>query len=135
MTRVSGPISRDIAIPLLQYPISRRTFSVGLAHSQRGAITPLWYFHLHGHIHVIPPPPFCNISRDSCAIPTLTKISTKELCDPIATSVAQYEKYRCWAHSWQGYLEKGTDELLRRFVPSWKFMFALFYCVFLVLKR
>ena len=38
--------------------------------------------------------------------PTLT--STKKFCDTIATSIARYEKYRCWAskargtsHAWQ----------------------------------
>ena len=39
--------------------------------------------------------PFCNVSRDNCAIPTET--STKEFCDTIATSIARYEKDRCWA--------------------------------------
>ena len=39
--------------------------------------------------------PFCNLSRDNCAIPI--KTSTKEFCDTIATSIAHYEKYRCWA--------------------------------------
>ena len=49
--------------------------------------------------------PFCYISRTSCAIPI--KSSTKEFRDPIATSIARYEKYRCWAskntgiNSWQ----------------------------------
>ena len=37
----------------------------------------------------------CNVSRDNCAIPH--KTSTKEFCDTIATNIAQYEKYRCWA--------------------------------------
>ena len=39
--------------------------------------------------------PFCNVSRDNCAIPI--KTSTKEFCNTIATSIARYEKYRCWA--------------------------------------
>ena len=39
--------------------------------------------------------PFCNVSRDNCAIPT--KTSTKEICDTIATSIARYDKYHCWA--------------------------------------
>ena len=39
--------------------------------------------------------PFCNISRDTCAIPR--KTSTKKLCDTIAESIARYEEYRCWA--------------------------------------
>ena len=30
------------------------------------------------------------------------KTSTKEFCDTIATSIAQYEKYRCWASKEMG---------------------------------
>ena len=40
--------------------------------------------------------PFCNVSRDNCAISHF-KTSTKYFCDTIATSIARYEKYRCWA--------------------------------------
>ena len=39
--------------------------------------------------------PFCYISRDNCAIPNKNK--HENVCDTIATSIAQYEKYRCWA--------------------------------------
>ena len=39
---------------------------------------------------------FCNISCDDGANPP-KKTSTKEFCDTIATSIARYEKYRCWA--------------------------------------
>ena len=39
--------------------------------------------------------PFCNISRDNCAIPLKNKHG--RVCDTIATSIARYEKYRCWA--------------------------------------
>ena len=63
---LSGPISRDIAIVSLRYPLSRDTFSAIPAIPQQGAIPP-------------PPVPsftqtyqcdarFCNISRDTCAI-------------------------------------------------------------------
>ena len=41
--------------------------------------------------------PFCNVARDDCAIPPPTKTSTKTFCDTIATSIARYGKYRCWA--------------------------------------
>ena len=44
--------------------------------------------------------PFCNILRDHCAIPlcdTPPKTSTKKFCNTIATSIARYDKYRCWA--------------------------------------
>ena len=40
--------------------------------------------------------PSCDISRDKCAIPHKKK-STEEFCDAIATSIARYEEYRCWA--------------------------------------
>ena len=42
--------------------------------------------------------PFCNISRNKCAIPS-TKTSTwsRSFGDAIATSIVRYEKNRCWA--------------------------------------
>ena len=44
--RLSGPISRDIAILSLRYPISRDSFSGRLAVSQNGVIPPLdtWFY-------------------------------------------------------------------------------------------
>ena len=39
--------------------------------------------------------PFCNVSRDNCAIPHENK--HENVCDTIATSIARYENYRCWA--------------------------------------
>ena len=49
-----------------------------------------------------------------------TKTSTKEFCDTIATSIARYEKYRCWAFegggvalSWQS--TKASKEKRARF--------------------
>ena len=39
--------------------------------------------------------PFRNVSRDNCAIPHENK--HERVCDTIATSIARYEKYRCWA--------------------------------------
>ena len=63
--RCRGPISRDIAIPSLRYPILRDAFS-GLCDT-----------------------PFCNISRDHLRYPL--KTSTKEFCDTSATSIARYQ--------------------------------------------
>ena len=68
---LSGPISRDIAIVSLRYPLSRDTFSAIAAIPQQGAITP----------PLVPSftqtyqcdTPFCNISRDTCAIPQENK--------------------------------------------------------------
>ena len=58
-----------------------------------------------------PPPLYLVSHRHICAIPHFatyrviivrsppppTKTSTKEFCDTIATSIARYEEYRCWA--------------------------------------
>ena len=68
---LSGPISRDIAIVSLRYPLSRDTFSAIAAIPQQGAIPP----------PLVPSftqtyqcdTPFCNISRDTCAIPQENK--------------------------------------------------------------
>ena len=88
---LSGPISRDTAILSLLYPISRYTFQGRLAKMVRT------------------PPPLATIShRRIRAIPHFAtyrtiivrypiKTSTKEFCDTMATSIARYEKYRCWA--------------------------------------
>ena len=67
---LSGPISRDIAILSLRYPISRDAFSGKLALPQEDAIPPppTSYLVLHRHISVCNTP-FCNISRDNCAVP------------------------------------------------------------------
>ena len=92
-TRLSGLISRDVAILSLQYPISRDFFSRRSALQPNGAI-PLWYLCSHRHICGIPDF-VCNISRDNCAIPYKSK--RKRVFDAIATSMARYEKYRCWA--------------------------------------
>ena len=64
--KLSGPISRDIAILSLRYPISRDTFSGRLALPQNCAIPRFTQAHLCDT-------PFCNISRDNCAIPHKNK--------------------------------------------------------------
>ena len=91
---LSGPISRDTAILSLRYPISRDTFSGRLALPQNGAIPPPpWYLVSHRHICAIPH--FATYRAIIVRYPI--KTSTKEFCDTIATSIARYEKYRCWA--------------------------------------
>ena len=60
------------------------------------------------HSPRIPPPYYLVSQRYICAIPHFAtyraiivpypiRTSTKEFCDTIATSIARYEKYRCWA--------------------------------------
>ena len=44
VTLLSGPVPRDIGILLLQYPISRNTFSVGSADPKKRHDTPPWCF-------------------------------------------------------------------------------------------
>ena len=88
--RFSGPISRDIAILSLRYPIPRDTFEERLAIPQNVAIPPPWYLVSHRHICAIP-----RIATYRAIIVRYSiKASTKEFCDTFA---ARYEKYRCWA--------------------------------------
>ena len=90
---LSGPISRDTAILLLRYPISRDTFQARSAVPQkRVRYPPLVLSFAQAHLCDTP---FCNVSRDYCAIPHKNK--HERVCDTIATSIARYEKYRCWA--------------------------------------
>ena len=51
---LSGPISRDIAVLSLRYPISRDTFQGRLALPQNGAIPPPWHLVSHRRICAIP---------------------------------------------------------------------------------
>ena len=90
---LSGPISRDTAILSLRYPISRDTFFGRLALRQNGAIPPSWYLILHRHIRAIPH--FATYRTIIVRFPIKTR--TNKFCDTIATSIARYEKYRCWA--------------------------------------
>ena len=91
--RLSGPISRDTAILSLRYHISRDTFSGRLALPQNGAIPPSWHLVSHRHIRAIPH--FATYRAIIVRYPI--KTSTKDFRDTIATSIARYEKYRCWA--------------------------------------
>ena len=63
--QLSGPISRDIAIASLRYPLSRDTLSAIAAIPQEGAIPPLVLSLTQTYQCDTP---FCNISRDTCAI-------------------------------------------------------------------
>ena len=67
---LSGPISRDTAIVSLRYPLSRDTFSAIPAIPQQGAIPPLLPSFTQTYQCDTP---FCNISRDTCAIPQENK--------------------------------------------------------------
>ena len=68
--KLCGPISCDTVMLSLRYPISRDTFSGRLAFTQNCAIPPL---DLISHRHISAIPPFCNVSRDHCAIPPQNK--------------------------------------------------------------
>ena len=70
---LSGPISHDIAIISLRYPTSRDTFLGRLGLPQNGPIPPPLVLSFRpAHQCDIP---FCNISRDTCAIPIKTRRS------------------------------------------------------------
>ena len=55
--------------------------------------TPPWYLVLRRHICAIPH--FATYRAIIVRYPI--KTNTKEFCDTIATSIARYQKYRCWA--------------------------------------
>ena len=88
-----APISRDIAILSLRYPISRDTFFKEFSTPPPMVRYPPWYLVLHRHICAIPH--FATYRAIIVRYPT--KTSTKEFCDTIATSITRYEKYRYWA--------------------------------------
>ena len=99
---LSGPISRNTAILSLRYPISRDTFQGRLALPQNGAIPLFGVYFSQPHFSAIPHfapyraiPHFATYRAIIVRYPT--KTSTKKKCDTIATSIARYEKYRCWA--------------------------------------
>ena len=54
---------------------------------------PLWFLVSHRHICAIPH--FATYRAIALRYPI--KTSTEEFCDTIATSIARYQKYRCWA--------------------------------------
>ena len=61
LSSLSGPISHDIAILSLRYPISRDTFWGKLSPPHNGAIPPLVLGFTQAHLCDTP---FCYISRD-----------------------------------------------------------------------
>ena len=65
----------------------------GGEHSPKMVRYPPWYLILHRHIRAIPH--FATYRAIIVRYPI--KTSTKQFCDTIATSIARYEKYRCWA--------------------------------------
>ena len=68
-------------------PLIARYFVREVNSSRNGAMPPLVLSFTQAHRCNTQ---FCNISRDNCALP-------QEFCDTIATSIARYEKYHCWA--------------------------------------
>ena len=80
---LSGPISRDIAILSLQYPISRDTSFGEVSTPPKWCDTPPWYLVSHKHICAIPH--FATYRAIIVRYPI--KTSTKEFCDTIATSI------------------------------------------------
>ena len=89
---LSDPILHDTAIPWVRYPISRDTFYGRLTLPQNGAIPPFVLSFTQAHLcHN----PFALYRAIIVQCPI--KASTKEFCDTIATNIARYEKYRCWA--------------------------------------
>ena len=107
--KLSGPISRDIAILSLRYPISRDTFSGRLALPQIGAIPPPVYLVSHRHICAIPHFETYRviIVRKS---PPPPKTNTKQFRDTIAANIARYEEYRYWASKPKRCLERPFGE-------------------------
>ena len=75
-----------------------------------GAIPPLVLTFTQAHLCDTP---FCNVSHDSCAKPKKNKC--EGVCEPNATSLARYEKYRCWAFKQIGCLESSKFQELRLF--------------------
>ena len=68
-------------------------FKGGWALPQNGAIPPLY---LVSQRHICAIPHFATYRAIIVRIPPPLKTSKKEFCDTIATSIARYEKYRCW---------------------------------------
>ena len=81
----------------------------GGEHSPKVCDTPPWYLILHRHICAIPQ--FATYRAIIVRYPR--KTSTKTFCDTIATSIARYEKYRCWASKHLGALVKNFCQDLK----------------------
>ena len=90
---LSGPILCDIAILSLRYPISRDTFKGRLALPKMVRYPPLVLSFTQAHRCDTP---FCNLSRDNCAIPHKNK--HERVFAILSLQVLRYmKKYRCWA--------------------------------------
>ena len=68
--QLSGPISREIAMLSLRYPISRDTFQRGQHSPKMVRYLPLVLNFTQTHLCDTP---FCNVSCDNCAIPIKNK--------------------------------------------------------------
>ena len=81
--------------------------------------TPPWYLSLHRHICAIPH----FATYRSIIVQYPTKASTKEFGDTIATSIARYEKYRCWASKFPHLF----SHFFRNFPPGLLLKLGLFF--------
>ena len=91
--QLCGPISHDVAILLLRYPISRDTFSVVSPLPPKRCDTPFTSTDINVRY------PILQKIANTCAIPPNKHKNTKERGDAIATRIARYERYRCGASS------------------------------------
>ena len=67
---LSGPISRDIAVLSLRYPVLRDAFKRGLHSPKMVRYLPLALSFTQAHLCDAP---FCNVSRENCVIPLKNK--------------------------------------------------------------
>ena len=74
--------------------LRRSIFSTAGSFGQKDAIHSLGS-DLVSHTHICAIPHFAAYRAIIVRYPTTT--STKDICDTIATCIARYEKYRCWA--------------------------------------
>ena len=73
--------------------VSRDVFFRELSAPPEWCDNPPWHVASHRHSCAIPH----SATYRAIIVPHPIKTSTKEFCDTIATSIARYEKYRCWA--------------------------------------
>ena len=80
-------------------------FQGGLHSPKKVRYPPHWYLVSHRPISAIPH--FAAYRAITVRYPI--KTSTKYFCDTIATSIARYEKYRCWASKCIGSINCGGE--------------------------
>ena len=85
-----GTITERYPIPSLRY-LCREVST-----HPKWCDTPSWYLVSHRHICAIPNFATYRTIIVRCPPPPI-KTSTKSFCDTIATRIARYENYRCWA--------------------------------------